>query len=121
MELHQAIAIDDKEQGYIVTPIHPFLLAVESFNYSSGLNNVSIVETINESVFEGDTQKQHLSGYSYFNKPILIACENKKTKVEIEKTHRYTTILYSLLSQFRGVFLDDLLDGWLPSREVCRL
>ena len=43
---------------------------------------------INEHVFESDTQKQFLGGNPYFNKPVLAACENRKTKVETEKTRR---------------------------------
>ena len=73
---------------------------------------------VNESVFEKDTKKQCLGGNPYFDKPILIACDNKKTKANIEKTRRYTTILYSLLSEFRGVFPNDLPYGLPPSREV---
>ena len=76
---------------------------------------------INESVFERNTQKQHLGGNPYFDKPILIACENKKTKAKTKKTHRYIAILYSLLSKFRDVFLDDLPNGLPPSREVDHL
>ena len=44
-------------------------------------------------VFEYNKQKQSLGGNPCFDKPILIACENKKTKAEIEKTRRYVTIL----------------------------
>ena len=47
--------------------------------------------------------------------------QNKKTKAKTEKTHRYAAILYSLLSEFRDVLLDDLLDGLPPSREVNHL
>ena len=47
--------------------------------------------------------------------------ETKKTKKKIEKTCRYTTILYYLMSEFRDIFLDDLLDGLPPSREVDHL
>ena len=62
MELHQVVAIYNIEQVYIVTHLHSFLFAFESFKYLSDLNNVSIDETINENVFERDTQKQHLGG-----------------------------------------------------------
>ena len=51
-------------------------------------------------------------------KLVLTICENNKTKAKTVKTHRYTTILYSLMSEFRDVFPDDLPDGLPPSREV---
>ena len=54
-------------------------------------------------------------------KPVLTTCENKKTKVEIKKTCRYIAILSSLLRKFRDVFLDDMPNGLLPSREVDHL
>ena len=73
---------------------------------------------VNENVFESDTQKQCLGGNPCFEQLILTTCENKKTKVETEKTCRYATILFSLLSKFRDVFLDDMPDGLPPSREV---
>ena len=78
------------------------------------MNNVFVDETVNEIFFERDTQKQLLGGNPYLEKPILIACENNKTC-------RHTTILYSLMSKFRDVFGDNLLDGLPPSREVDHL
>ena len=40
------------------------------------------------------------------------------TSIEIMKNHRYTTILYFLLSEIRDVFVDDFPNGLPPSREV---
>ena len=77
--------------------------------------------TINESVFENNKQKQHLGGNPYFDKPILIAYENKKTRAKIEKTHRYATILYSLIRKFMDALPYDLPHGLPPSREVDHL
>ena len=51
-------------------------------------------------------------------KPVLSVCENKKTKVETEKTRKYAKILVSLIREFGDVFPDDLPDGLSPSREV---
>ena len=81
------------------------------------MNNVFVVETGNESVFE-NKQKQRLGGNPYFEKPILTACENKKTKAKIEKTRKYATILFFLMNEFRDVFPDDLRESLSPSREV---
>ena len=80
------------------------------------LSNVSIDETVK--VFESNKQKQSLGGNPYFSKPILFACENDKTKVEIKKTCRYVAILSSLVNDSRDVFLDDLPDGLPSFREV---
>ena len=98
-----------------------FFFAVESFKYSSGLNNVFIDETVNENVFERDTQKQRLGENPYLEKPILIACKNNKTEANTERTCRYTTILYSLMSEFRDVFPNNLPNGLLQPREVDHL
>ena len=46
------------------------------------MNSVSVVETVDENVFENIKQKQCLGGNPYFQKPILFACENDKTKAE---------------------------------------
>ena len=51
-----------QQKASVCSPIYSFLSIDESVNNSSGWNNVSIVETINESVFESNKQKQHLSG-----------------------------------------------------------
>ena len=85
------------------------------------MNNVFVVEIVNKSVFESDTQKQHLGEYPYFDKPILTPCENKKTKAKTEKTRKYAKILVSLMREFGDVFPDDLPDGLPPSREVDHL
>ena len=85
VELRRAIAPHNIEQVHIVTPIHSFLSAVESFKHSSGLNNVFVNETISENVFDKETQKQCLGGNPCLEKPILIACENNKTKAKTEK------------------------------------
>ena len=76
---------------------------------------------VKESVFKSAKQKQRLGRNLRFEKSVLTTCENKKTKGKIENSHRYTTILSSLLSKFRDVFLDDLSNGLLPSREVDHL
>ena len=55
VELHRVVAVDDIEQVYIVTPIHSFLSTIESINYSSGLNNVSIVETVLKVINKNNT------------------------------------------------------------------
>ena len=60
VELHQAIVVDDIEQVYVVTPIHSFLFAIESVNYSSVLNNVSIIETINEKFLKAINKNKNL-------------------------------------------------------------
>ena len=117
MELRRAAAADQIEQVYVVTPIHSFLSVDESQNNSSCLNDVSVVETVNEKVFESK-QKHRLGKDPCFDKPVLTACENKKTKAETEKTRRYAMILSSLLNEFRDVFPADLPDGLPPSREV---
>ena len=57
VELHQVIVVDNIEQVYVVTPIHSFLFTIESFDYSSCLNNVFVVKMVNENIFESDTQK----------------------------------------------------------------
>ena len=41
-----------------------------------------------------------------------------KTKIEIEKIHRYIAILLFLMTKFRDVFPKDLQDGLPPSKEV---
>ena len=84
VELRQAAAADEIEQVYVVTPIHSFLSVDESDKNSSCLNNVSVDETVNEKVFESK-QKQRLGTNPCFDKPVLTACENKKTKAETEK------------------------------------
>ena len=117
MELcRAAAAVDEIEEVYVVTPIHSFVFVDKSDNNSSCLNNVFVVETVNEKVFESK-QKQHLGTNPCFDKPVLTACENKKTKAT-KKTRRYATILSSFLSKFRLVFPDDLPNGLPPSREV---
>ena len=118
MKLCQAVAAHNIEQVYIVTPIHSFLSVVENFKYSSGLHNVFVDEIVSENVFEKETQKQRLGGNPCLEKPVLIACENNKTKAKAEKTCRYATILYSLMSEFRDVFPYNLPDGLSPCREV---
>ena len=85
------------------------------------MNNVFVDEAINENSSERDTQKQCLGGNPCFEKLVFTTCENNKTKVEIEKTCRYATILYSLMSEFRYVFPDDLPNSLSLSREVDHL
>lgn len=120
MELRRAVAANQIVQVYIVTPIHSFLSVDESVNNSSCLNNVSVVETIKKSVVENIEQKR-LGRNPCFDKPVLPVCENKKTKADTEKTHKYAAILSSLLNEFRDVFPEDLPDGLPPYREVDHL
>ena len=84
MELCQETAANQKEQVYVVMPIHSFLSVDESLNNSSCLNNVSVVEFGNESVFE-NKQKQRLGGNPCFEKPVLTVCENKKPRQKLKK------------------------------------
>ena len=114
MELCQAIAADDIEQVYVITPIHSFLSVVESEINSSYLNDVSIVETQNESGLIVNANEKDLGRNPYFDKPVLIVCAHPKTKAEIETTNRYADILGSLMSKFRDVFPANLLDGLPP-------
>ena len=53
------------------------------------MNNVFVVKIVNERVLEVNKQKQQLGGNCYFEKPVLIACENNKIKGVTKKTRKY--------------------------------
>ena len=80
------------------------------------LSSVYIHEMVK--FFVSNKEKQDLGKNPYFEKPILYACANNKTKVEIEETHRYPSILLSLMNKFRDIFPYDLPNGLPPSRDV---
>ena len=104
-------AADEIVQVYVATPAHSFLSVVESEINSSCLNDVSVVETLNESGLIVNAHEKDLGKNPCSDKPVLIVCAHPKTKAEIDKSNRYADILSSLLSKFRDVFPADLSNG----------
>ena len=117
----RAIAANELDQVYVVTPVHSFLSIVESEINSICLNDVFVVKTVNASGINVNEQTKDLGRNPYFDKPILIVCAHPKTKAKVDKSSRYADILSSLLSKFRDVFpVADLLFFWMAYRHYKR-